>query len=670
MAASTAFNEDDFAPSEGEEPEPEDAAATAATECSICKQPLSEAAAQALACSHCFHEECLENWRRASGCSMEVLRCPVCKRSHADLVAAESQVLPQPPSQVASNLDAMVALGAEFDTVIDADADAPADGETSVRDLTTQGAPIEQEAREADLPTAVETPRVSENAAAATGQAVFPSGSAAAPKAKAKAGAKAGAKAAAKAAGAKSKSAAKSAPKSRAKAKAKTGAGSVLAAAAKAAARQRPAVEEEALREPGAVAEAAGQASNVQEDAAATDAAGDQRVAANAAATAPGDRTPMVSALPMPSFLLRRSGPEIRCGYCIVETDITKLKLCNKGTAKWKCASCKNVLQTLYRKTGTCKLSHIPPHILNEFFRTSARETPDGIKAKGEKLMKSYTVNEEFFAENGSFLPLSVWKTKGFSEAKILQDATEDDIRRNLPMLGDCYRVKILTIGHRGHKGEEIGELDRVKKRKSNFTSVIAQARADAADERAAHPVKDEVQTEGEEEEDSESESTSSSSSDKKKKKRKAKKKAKKAKAAKRKKLAKAAAEKKALQDVRKKEKEDAVASANVQKKKDASCKLAVGFLTKVAAAQAELDKLVADVRFGQLPAPTVTSARDAHRSVHMIMQSIVDVNAKGGLEDWRIDDQPVTDKLLKAKLKKALEVVSSADVIFKAMRV
>lgn len=51
---------------------------------------------------------------------------------------------------------------------------------------------------------------------------------------------------------------------------------------------------------------------------------------------------------------------------------------------------------------------------------------------------------QEYY-DGGEFLPLSVWKQRGFDEASIEQRSLEADKLQH-PVLGLCYRVKTANV--------------------------------------------------------------------------------------------------------------------------------------------------------------------------------------------------------------------------------
>ena len=73
------------------------------SQCNICFDIYdTDNPAEGLMCGHTMHKECLDRFMEVSGHTLEQLRCPTCKKTHADLQAEEARLLAhsdaQPPS--------------------------------------------------------------------------------------------------------------------------------------------------------------------------------------------------------------------------------------------------------------------------------------------------------------------------------------------------------------------------------------------------------------------------------------------------------------------------------------------------------------------------------------------------------------------------------------------
>ena len=84
------------------------------------------------------------------------------------------------------------------------------------------------------------------------------------------------------------------------------------------------------------------------------------------------------------------------------------------------------------------------------------------LERKGEK--------EDYFDDQGSFLPLSVWVAQGYDATAIAANTPAKDQKVH-PVLGLVYRVPILTTGNRGAKGTK--EVDVIGSRAKMFRIAI-----------------------------------------------------------------------------------------------------------------------------------------------------------------------------------------------------
>ena len=92
---------------------------------------------------------------------------------------------------------------------------------------------------------------------------------------------------------------------------------------------------------------------------------------------------------------------------------------------------------------------------------------PAAVK-RAEELLSQYEEEEEFYVNNGEYLPLGVWAARGF-DTKAIEEFTDEKDRRIHAVLGPVYRVKILSTGQRGCKGQ---------RRSSNMTALQPAAQA------------------------------------------------------------------------------------------------------------------------------------------------------------------------------------------------
>ena len=60
--------------------------------------------------------------------------------------------------------------------------------------------------------------------------------------------------------------------------------------------------------------------------------------------------------------------------------------------------------------------------------------------------------------EGGTFLPLSVWKSKGYDVERIMEHSLPEDIREH-DVLGPCYRVKLLSAYNKRTHGDAFEDV-------------------------------------------------------------------------------------------------------------------------------------------------------------------------------------------------------------------
>lgn len=102
---------------------------------------------------------------------------------------------------------------------------------------------------------------------------------------------------------------------------------------------------------------------------------------------------------------------------------------------------------------------------------------------------------------------MSVWQTQGF-DADRIRDLSQPQDKRSHPVLGDTYRVRILTVGTKGERGQQRTSTCRAKRQ------------PEIGDEGDGAPEKKKVKSRASSEDSSSSSSSSSSSTPKKSKKK------------------------------------------------------------------------------------------------------------------------------------------------------
>ena len=93
----------------------------------------------------------------------------------------------------------------------------------------------------------------------------------------------------------------------------------------------------------------------------------------------------------------------------------------------------------------------------------------------------SHEISEEAFAEGGEYLPLGVWAIRGF-DIGCIEQKTRDDDKRVCPVLGLCYRLRIVAKTNLHRKGT----TRESKRQKTAPEAAEAAPAANSADERLA----------------------------------------------------------------------------------------------------------------------------------------------------------------------------------------
>ncbi len=135
-------------------------------------------------------------------------------------------------------------------------------------------------------------------------------------------------------------------------------------------------------------------------------------------------------------------------------------KLCKavskvKGT--WKCGSCNTKQSQLFRAFGQWPsqgFHQLSEQNKNDFMISMHGTSGSEAAAMATTLIQTFQIDQEYYADGGEYLPLSVWQTRGFDAARIEANTPERD-RRICSILGPTFRVKILSTGNSGSRGSK-----------------------------------------------------------------------------------------------------------------------------------------------------------------------------------------------------------------------
>ena len=119
----------------------------------------------------------------------------------------------------------------------------------------------------------------------------------------------------------------------------------------------------------------------------------------------------------------------VQCYYCGSMCKIASVRVHKKTEGTWKCLKCCGTITGCYRHyNGMPNLAEMSVEQQHAFWSELQKKTG---KYAYDNCLRSFQSNKEttkqkFYANNGEFLPLSVWKTRGFNDNEILAKSTND----------------------------------------------------------------------------------------------------------------------------------------------------------------------------------------------------------------------------------------------------
>jgi hypothetical protein len=88
------------------------------------------------------------------------------------------------------------------------------------------------------------------------------------------------------------------------------------------------------------------------------------------------------------------------------------------------------------------------------FMRSVAHMTGPEAVARAKETYEHYESAGEYWNEGGEFQPLGVWGARGYDVARIEANSHPSD-RRDHPVLGQTFRIRILSSGMHGERGQK-----------------------------------------------------------------------------------------------------------------------------------------------------------------------------------------------------------------------
>jgi hypothetical protein len=147
----------------------------------------------------------------------------------------------------------------------------------------------------------------------------------------------------------------------------------------------------------------------------------------------------------------------VLCGCCGRFEYFKLCKAVSKVKGTWKCGSCNVKQAQLFRAFGQWPsqgFQQLSDQNKKDFMLSMHGTSGSEAAAMVAELIQTFEIDQEYYADGGEYLPLSVWQTRGFDSARIEANTPERD-RRVCAILGPTYRVKILSTGNSGSRGSK-----------------------------------------------------------------------------------------------------------------------------------------------------------------------------------------------------------------------
>ena len=331
--------------------------------------------------------------------------------------------------------------------------------------------------------------------------------------------------------------------------------------------------------------------------------------------------------------------PTVYCTTCGSLCVISSVRILSKREGSWRCLGCRSKITSLYRGFGgwpVAGFTALTKSQQQEFYAEVKDKTAEEIVGKATQLLTKSETHVKYYAESGRHLPLSVWATKGFDIDRIRTLTPQSDIQMH-NILGECYRVQLLTTGRSGEealKREDVNAARGTKRAAAGTAAAAGGKKSKVEDAKSSSS------------QDSSSSSSSSSSSggkskkknNKKGKKDKKDKKSKKHKKSKKsKKSEKKAKETKEVQQHKKQEQKEAAKVARAASKAEEQGKakalkakeaLAKQAETKLTVAKNKLEAALCDPSTLRVPAEISALAKSVYEKIKFLHKECVAVLA------------------------------------------
>ena len=173
--------------------------------------------------------------------------------------------------------------------------------------------------------------------------------------------------------------------------------------------------------------------------------------------------------------------PSLFCGTCGNVAEPLRCRIMSKVKGIYRCNKCHSKVTALYRTFGAWPLpgwEDVPEDTQKAFF-AGDHGNANEMKKHVNDLLQKFETKEQFWENGGQFLPLSVWERQGFDPEKIREGSSKYD-RQCHPVLGETFRVALMSCGDRGTSGERREQFLQ-KKIAAKFAKKVSQLQPLAA---------------------------------------------------------------------------------------------------------------------------------------------------------------------------------------------
>ena len=173
------------------------------------------------------------------------------------------------------------------------------------------------------------------------------------------------------------------------------------------------------------------------------------------------------------------STPPVYCSTCGNYASFEKCRVLSKREGTWRCSQCRVKMTQLYRGFGswpTAEFDALSAKEKQEFFQETSANGLEVVN-QAKKILERTEEKEDYYDDQGSFLPLSVWVSQGYDGTSIVANTPAKN-QKTHPVLGLVYRVSILTTGNRGAKGTKESDVIGSRPKRSRRASGSGSAQA------------------------------------------------------------------------------------------------------------------------------------------------------------------------------------------------